>query len=49
MATMTTQARVQEMLSRMISRPLYSTMSLLMMRSLRDHTDTGPKPEPLGR
>ncbi len=35
--------------TRMISRPLYSTMSLLMMRSLRDRTDAGRAPEPVGR
>ena len=42
-------ALLASLVSRMVSRPLYSTMSLLMMRSLRDHTATGPKPEPLGR
>ena len=42
-------ALLASLVSRMISRPLYSTMSLLMMRSLRERTDTGPKPEPLGR
>ncbi len=42
-------ALVASLVSRMISRPLYSTMSLLMMRSLRDRTDAGPVPEPVGR
>ena len=42
-------ALLASLVSRMISRPLYSTMSLLMMRSLRDRTDPAPQPEPLGR
>ncbi len=42
-------ALLASLVSRMISRPLYSTMSLLMMRSLRDRTGAGPVPEPVGR
>ena len=42
-------ALLASLVSRMISRPLYSTMSLLMMRSLRDRTDAGRAPEPVGR
>ena len=32
------------LVSRMISRPLYSTMSMLMMRSLREPGDAGGPP-----
>jgi hypothetical protein len=39
-------ALLASLVSRMISRPLCSTMSLLMMRSLHDRTDAGPNPEP---
>lgn len=42
-------ALLASLVSRMISRPLYSTMSLLMMRSLRDRNDAGPAPDPVGR
>jgi len=42
-------ALLASLVSRMISRPLYSTMSLLMMRSLRDRAGAGPQPDPVGR